>query len=416
MADATRLIHQLIARKEYTALKALRPEFSLFALLDDALREPAWSRLFSGVLDSTLSHQLGNKALRGWLTLVADEVEKKGKSLPAAFRPVPSDAIVRSTVEYTTPKKRRVDILVRILDAEHHLTAVIGIENKLNSPEQPAQIADYQAALTEVFPEVDRLILYLTPDGRDAQTANESATCAYLPVSYRTMVKTCQSLCAGADPKVAVLLESLCSEIESTVFGETKMEKQATDLIRQLWTDPDHRKAMRLIIQCVPTPQKLWEDHLLKQVEGPLKACGVELAGESPIHFYPSSSASPREIKFKCGGKVGEAAERAKFCLIYMLHCGDKDPDIGSEFILRLMAGCESGRARQRVKDMRLPDELPSSGGLRHWNWWENIWTGGSYTLRDFDKLDLKGMANLLLNGVRLTWPVLAKKMATLGR
>jgi hypothetical protein len=416
MADASRLIHQLIASNEYAALQALRPEFNLFGLLDDALREPAWSRLFSGVLDSTLPHELGNKGLRDWLALVGEELKTKSKQLPLAFRRVPSDSVVRSTVEYTTPKSRRVDVLVRILDAKHRVTAVIGIENKLNSPEQPAQIADYQAALTEVFPNADQLILYLTPDGREARTANSSATCPYLPVSYRTMVTTCQLLCAGAGPKVALLLESLCSEIESTVLGETKMEKEAKALIRQLWADPDHRNAMRLIIECIPTPRKLWETDLFKRVETPLKALGVELAEVSSISFYPNSSASPREIKFGCGGKVGEVAEQAKFWLVYMLHCSDKSPDIGSEFVLRLMAWCKSGSARQLVKNMELHNELSASGALRHWSKWENIWTGGSYTLRDFDKPDVEGMANLLLDGVRVTWPVLAKKIGKVGK
>lgn len=350
------------------------------------------------------------------MTFVNEELETKGEQLPVAFRQVCSDSIVRSTVEYTTTKKRRVDILVRILNAKHRVMAVIGIENKLNSPEQRAQIADYQAALTEVFPKADRLILYLTPDGREARTANASETCPYLPVSYQTMVKICQSLCAVAGPKVALLLESLCSEIESMVLGETKMEKEAKELIRQLWADPDHRKAMRLIIECIPTPRKLWETDLFKRVEAPLKELGVELAEESPICFYPNRSESPPEIKFGCGGKVGEAAEQAYFSLIYMLHCCDKNPVFGCEFVLRLMAWCESSSARQFVKNMELQKELPASGTLRNWSSWENIWTGGSYTLRDFDRLDLEGMANLLLDGVRLTWPVLAKKMAEVGK
>jgi hypothetical protein len=230
------------------------------------------------------------------------------------------------------------------------------------------------------------------------------------------MVKTCQSICADAGSKVALLLESLCSEIESTVLGETKMEKQAKELIRELWANPDHRKAMRLIIASIPTPRKLWEIDLFKRVEGPLKACGVELDGGRPIQFYPNSSENPREIMFACGGKVGEAADQASFGLIYMLHCSDKNPDIGSEFVLRLMAWCESGQARQRVKEMELQNELPASATMRHWSSWENVWTGGSYTLRDFDKLDLEGMADLLLDDVQQTWPVLAKKMTKLER
>lgn len=416
MGDASRLIHQFIASKEYAALQALRSEFNLFSLLDDALREPAWSRLFSGVLDSTLPHELGNKGLRDWLTFVGEELKTKNKQLPMGFRRVPSDLIVRSTVEYTTPKKRRVDILIRLLDAKHCVTAVIGVENKLDSPEQPAQIADYQDALAEVFPNVDQLIIYLTPDGREARTANLSGTCPYLPTSYRTMVTACQSLCAGAAPKVVLLLESLCTEIESTVLGETKMEKEAKALIRRLWADPVHRKAMRLIIECIPTPRKLWETDLFKRVQTPLKVLGVELAEENPINFYPNSSESPREIKFNCGGKLGEVTEQAKFWLVYMLHCSDTTPDIGSEFVLRLMAWCESSSARRLVKNMGLQNELPASGALRHWSSWENIWTSGPYTLRDFNKRDVDGMAKLLLDGVRVTWPVLAVKIGKLRK
>lgn len=416
MADARRLIKRLIASKEYAALRAMRPEFNLFDLLDDALREPAWSRLFSGVLDSTLPHELGNKALRKWLTLVGEELKAKDKQLPVGFRQVLSDSIVRSTVEYTIRNKRRVDVLIRILDAKYRITAVIGIENKLNSPEQPTQIADYQDALTEDFPNANKLILYLTPDGREARTANASATCPYLPVSYQTMVKACQSLCADAGPKVALLLQSLCSEIECKVLGETKMDKEAKALIRHLWADRDHRKAMRLIIECIPTPRKLWETDLFKRVETSLKALDVELADESPINFYPGNSESPREIKFDCGGKVGEIAGQAKFYVVYMLHCSDKNPDIGSEFLLRLMVWCESVSARQLVKNMQLQNELPASGTLRHWSSWENIWTGGAYTLRNFDKPDVEGMAKLLLDGVRVTWPVVAKKIGKLGK
>ena len=409
-------INRLLASKEYAALQRLRPEFNLFSLLDDALREPAWSRLFSGLLDSTLPHGLGAGAFRGWLAEVADELGRRGRQLPSFFQAVPPDAIVRSTVEYSTPKKRRIDILVRVLDATHRVVGVVGVENKLGSPEQPSQVGDYQAALTEVFPGAHRLIVYLTPDGREARTANPSAQCPYLPTSYRTMVRLCRALRTGAEPEVGLLLDSLCSEIENAVLGDGKMEREAKELIRKLWSDADHRKAMQLIIECVPTPRKLWETELLHRVEEPLKACSLELEEDTPIQFYPNSSERPNEVKFGCGGKVGEATAKAGFWLIYMLHCRERNPDIGGEFVLRLMAWCYSEPGRQRVKEMKLGDELPAGGVQKHWSSWENIWTGGSYTLRDFDALDLAGMANLLLDGVRQTWPAVRKRVAKLGK
>ena len=114
---------------------------------------------------------------------------------------------------------------------------------------------------------------------------------------------------------------------------------------------------------------------------------------------------------------MGEATGTAGFWFVYMLHCRERNPDVGSEFVLRLTAWCYSERGRQRVKEMELEDELPPAGGaLRHWSSWENVWTGGSYILRDFDALDLDGMANLLLDGVRRTWPAVAKRVAKLGK
>lgn len=409
----TEILQRLVASNSYVALQKLKPKFNLFSLLDDALREPAWSRLFSGMLDSTVPHGLGNKALCAWLLRVDDEVRTKGARLPGFFQTVSPDLITRTTVEYTTPKGRHVDILVRILDAKHRVVAVVGIENKLSSPEQPSQLADYQAALTEVFPDAHQLIVYFTPDGREAQTADPSAKCPYLPASYETMVATCQSLSLHALPRVGVLLQSLCEEIKGVVLGESAMQKEAKQLIQKLWADSDHRRAMRLISECIPTPRKLWDSGLTNRIEHDLKAIRIEF---QPVYYYPQRSESPHEIKFECAGTVGDIAEKAGFYLIYMLHCSDKNPDIGSEFCLRLMAWCEAPKARQRVKDTHLERGLPAGGALRHWSKWENIWTGGSYSLQDFGALDREGMAMLLLDGARQTYPIIAKKVAKLGK
>lgn len=334
------IINRLIASTEYSALKALRPEFNLFSLLDDALREPAWSRIFAGILDSTLSHGLGNSGLREWLTLV--NAESRSGLLPTFFSDIPPGSIIRTSVEYATPAGRRVDILVRILDSKHRVIGVVGIENKLDSPEQPSQITDYQAALSEVFPEAHRAIVYLTPDRREALTANAHSSCPCLPASYRTMQALCAKLLANAAPRVAALLDSLGQEIEASVLGEERMKTEAGALIKKLWMDPDHRKAMRLISECIPTPRRLWAG-LLPKIKGPAQALRMELDDEG-ITYYPDRSSSPHEIKIFCGGVLGELTERLGFHLCYMLHCRERNPDVGSEFTLRLLAWHDSAR------------------------------------------------------------------------
>ena len=98
-----------------------------------------------------------------------------------------------------------------------------------------------------------------------------------------------------------------------------------------------------------------------------------------------------------------------------MLHCREQNPDIGSEFSLRLMAWWDSARGRQRLTDMNLEQALPASGARKNWSSWENVWTGGSYALQDLDTGDLEGLANLVLDGARRTYPAIIDKVAKRG-
>lgn len=312
-------IGRLILSDEYRTLQKLTPEFNFFCILDDAHREPAWSRMFAGILDSTLPHALGTAGLREWMGLVAAEVRENNSVIPAFVSDFPEGFVVRVSVEYVTPKGRRIDILVRILDSQYRVVAVIGIENKLGSPEQPAQISDYQAALSEVFRKgIHRLIVYLTPDRREARTASAIAECPYLPASYKTMVGMCRQLATSAAPQVGVLLESLSREIETEVLGEDKMKTDAAALISRLWIDPDHRTALRLIAECVPTPRKQLEAGLRQRIEQGINAVGMQLDDDS-VSYYPHRSANPHEIKVCCGGRLAELTGQFGFYLYYML-------------------------------------------------------------------------------------------------
>lgn len=378
-------------------MKRLTPDFNFFALLGDALREPAWSRIFSGLLDSTLPHGLGDAPLRTWLRHVHEEQSGNGEPIPANFLRLPVGAVVRTSVEYSTPAGRRIDILIRVFDPGHRVAAVIGIENKLDSPEQPSQIADYQAALDETFPGVQRLILYLTPGGRRPETANSASTCPCHLASYKTIVQLCESLGPDSMSDVQQLLRSLKREIRSVVFQENDMQAKAKSLIQKLWSDPGHRKAMQLIVECVPTPRKIWESQLEPRLKKAATANGIEI---DFFEYYPAKSANPREIKVYCGGAIGERTERMGFQLCYMLHCTNQVPDTGSEFCVRLVAWCKSKRARERIAKMDLAKCLPPSQRLKSWGPWENLWTGNSYVLRGSDAQDVKGLSALYSRAV----------------
>lgn len=407
MTDAE-TIGRLVKSGEYVALQKLAPEFNVFALLNETLAEPAWSRMFAGLLDSTRGHGLGTVALRAWLA----EVVAGGAhgAIPSYFANLPATARTRATVEYTTPGGRRVDVLVRVLDRRDRVLAVIGIENKLDSPEQRQQICDYQAALSSVFPRAHRLIVYLTPDGREPKTVNRRSDSGCVTASYRTAVTTCRKLATTARPEVKLLLASMSSEIEDVVLGEPKMNRQARDLVRRLWQDPDHRHAMRLIAECVPKRKELWQTRLAPKIEASARSVGLNL-DKGWMEFHPESKDSPQEIKICCGGSLGRASDPMGFYVYYMLRSSVPNPDVGSEFTLRVLAWCDSQAARTRVKALALHEGLPAGGGDRAWGQWESIWTGGSYTLQDLDRHDVDGLAKLVRDALRKTYRPIAKKL-----
>ncbi len=196
------------------------------------------------------------------------------------------------------------------------------------------------------------------------------------------------------------------------------MKAQAKALLAKLWSDPGHRQALRLIAECIPTPRKLWETGLIQQIAKQAGFFGLvlDLANDELSVFYPNKNASPQEIKLWFGGEISEQASRLGFRLCYMLHCSDRNPNVGSEFSLRLMAWCDSAQAKQRLKKSGLEGILPPSGKHRNWSSWENIWTGGAYILQDLDAIDLKGMAKLVVDDARRTYPTVAKKLAGFGK
>ena len=138
----------------------------------------------------------------------------------------------------------------------------------------------------------------------------------------------------------------------------------------------------------------------------------LDLDNDELNPFYPYKSANPQEIKLWFGGEIGELAGRGGLWLCYMLDCSDRKPDVGSEFTLRLMAWCDSAKARQRLKRIGLEGTLPPSSELRNWSSWENIWTGESYILQDLGTADLKGMAKLAVGAARRTYPTIAKRIS----
>jgi hypothetical protein len=242
-------------------------------------------------------------------------------------------------------------------------------------------------------------------------TADLIPSCPYLPASYATICKTCESLKSEAPAVLQLFLGSLQEEIETTIQGGGKTMSKAKALVKKLWGDPDHKAAIKLLIEHAPTPRQVWATELLHRIKVETAGNGVKL---KKLSFYPGPSDSPNEIKVVCQSLL-EKTKPIAFWFVYLLLCREIDPDVGNTFDLKLMAWCENpAKARPVVQSMGLGVKFPPSTPLRNWSQWEWIWSGGSYTLRDLGDEDVEGLAKLVAEGIRETYSILEVEVAKL--
>lgn len=135
------------SQKVYGAL--LSPDFGVFQFIDTS--EEGISRVLAWLLDPKADHAQGErflKAFHRWLDIGWDDI-------PCGSTVVQTEAPV--SLPFST---RRIDVLVSSPER------VIAIENKLNAPDQPNQVADYLSFLARgTAPKY--CLLYLSPDGRE---------------------------------------------------------------------------------------------------------------------------------------------------------------------------------------------------------------------------------------------------------
>jgi len=399
----TSLIYKLTETNEFKKLQKIglqihdnQRQFDLLTVYKELIDEMAWSRLFAYLLDSTQNHGLGQSAFRKLLEIIP-ELKVFSKSLPAD-----KDTETLCVTEWKTENSRRIDILIKLTDKKGTIKAVVGIENKVDSGEQNDQVRDYQKSLIKAFPRIPKVLIYLTPDGRITETADDDLICPALSVSFNSISIVCEQIQTKTTGQGQIFLSVLKNHIDKLTNNQI-MEKEALQLIKKLYQDPAHRQAIKLISQYSPNIRSVFDD-LTSNLKNS-KALPFSM-DEKSIYYYPSKSSNPREFKLY----IKELSDIGKgFDPYYMLHCKNTNPDFGDIFTLRLALWDLNYESRDDVKAVR--DKVQNAfsftnslGTNEHWAHWICIWTGNSYKLTDMGAKDVEGLTALLTNGIKLTY------------
>jgi len=412
-------IKQLIKTKEFKLIqeKGLKnfqenQKFDFMSIFINSVDEMALSKLFAYLFDSRENHNFGQKPFRKLLELIP-ELKNFSKLIPSEH-----ETETACTTEIMTYNSRRIDILIQLIDKQGKVKAVLGIENKIYSGEQKNQIRDYQKHLVEKYDQkIPKIIIFLTPDGRNSQTLDGKSECSTISVSYNIISEICENL--KSIDQSQIFLNILKNHMDK-LSKNKKLDYETVKLINKLYLDPNHRHAIKLISQNVPNSRSVFESLKLKLFDSEKLPFTND---QVKFEYHPRTSFTPQEFKlyphiFKIDSKSRD------YCACYMLYCNpiNKIPDIGDTFTLKIMLWIEELKNVNNASKNEIKSKVnkffkfPNPIGINEeWGQWICLWTGENYKLVDMGDEDVKGLKKILINGIEKTYNDYKKGMEKFG-
>ena len=399
------VVERLIGSAEYQQLLKREPMFDLFSVVG-RLTENASSRALAYLLDSNQDHGLGTLFFETLLQQIASGAGEHAVSSILQTLLHVKDVEINCTTEWSTRKGRRVDILARVFDPQRTVVGVLGIENKHGAEEQEGQVGDYQEELALCFPgDIPRLMLFLSPGGRHSRTARHSKACPHIEASYLVVAAALRSCSARLQGPLAVFVSSLANHLETELENGGEMNSDVKALVHSLYKNPDHRKAIRLLLTHLPT-----FGAILPRIEQ--RVFGDIADVKFRRTTYPKRRIDRvQEVYFE-PTELRPLTKRHGVTFYYVLQPDHKEigwraPSLGDRLFIQLLAWCKEPAAKEAVKRLKLLKLLPPSKDppRAFENKWFPIWSAGTHTLRDFDSDDVLGCSQGLIEAIRSTYP-----------
>ena len=156
----------VIAKKNEDFQRRTGSAFNVFSVCGINHYETKHSEILAALLDPSGAHGLGAEFLRSFIENVAHEPDC-AITLSATVR---TEVSVNSDDSASASNDSRIDILIE--DPESKLC--VAVESKIFAAEQPKQLERYRSWLSRERVGFSRVLLFLTPDGREPETDSEN--------------------------------------------------------------------------------------------------------------------------------------------------------------------------------------------------------------------------------------------------
>lgn len=179
-----------------------------------------------------------------------------------------------------------LDILIKNMDNRQ----IIAIENKINADESNDQISTYQNKLKSKFKKLDRMILFLTPSGKDSSTADDEHSTSCINIGYKLIIELIENVQKelDKDSNYNRFLDLFKKHLEENIMTNKDLKEE----INRLWGNPETRSKLNKIINERPDLTEM-SDYYISLIKKHMNKYN-----DSPyVSFYPQKT--PREVKIR---------------------------------------------------------------------------------------------------------------------
>ncbi len=228
----------VVENDDLERLEGQLADFNLFEAIGAVRQELRHSDFLSFLLSPTGNHGLGDRFLKRFLERVLFEAPQQPIS--------PVEIDVSDLLDAEVRREwRAIDVLVHSESAR----LVCVIENKVDSGESEGQLTKYREMAASEFPNLRRLLVFLTPDG------DEPSDTAFIPMSYSEVAEIADSIREMYGSTLGGDVVTIMRHYTTMLRRHIVADSEVADLCQRIYRK--HKQALDLIFE--HRPDQLWD-------------------------------------------------------------------------------------------------------------------------------------------------------------
>ena len=264
-------LNDFLSDPDLRRLEELTSEVNFFDIMKITRMEIRHSNMLAWLLDPNENHGLGDKTLKGFITLAAKHKKKHDRSFDPSFI---------AQMDHSSFSLFREWCNIDILAVSQSEKFVLCIENTIDSGEHGNQLETYINRVERTYRDYQKLFVYLSPDGRES-----SDTERWLSMSYWDVVNVIEN--ALSDSAISAEAKLIIDNYLKTVRRDILGNKDIKDLCTEIYQK--HKKAIDLIIENRPDTLELVRDIIIDWAQKKAQEGTIRFGPETPISLISNT-------------------------------------------------------------------------------------------------------------------------------